>query len=158
MQGLRRYVSRMGCWSAAIVLVATALVPRAAHAGGRIVVSDVEFGSFGSEKEMNAALKKQSKTTFKGDGAWTLNLMVFLGAPAGAAKINIVYYDMSKKPPDQVNFTEVGVKPDQKIVQLNGQTVSKDMGFVKGHKYEIRATRLLGGKEKVYAKTTVTLK
>ncbi len=158
MQRLRRYVSRIGYGSAAIVLVATALAPRAAHAGGRIVVSDVEFGSFGSEKEMNAALKKQNKTTLKGDGAWTLNLMVFLGAPAGAPKINIVYYDMSKKPPDQVNFTEVGVKPDQKIVQLNGQTVSKDMGFVKGHKYEIRATRLLGGKEKVYAKTTVTLK
>ena len=93
-----------------------------------------------------------------GDGAWTLNLMVFLGGGAGTEKINIVYYDMSKKPPDQVSFTEVAVKADQKIVQLNGQGISKEMGFVKGHKYEIRATRLVGGKEKVYAKTTITLK
>ena len=29
---------------------------------------------------------------------------------------------------------------------------------MKGHKYEVRATRLIGGKEKVYAKTTITLK
>jgi len=52
----------------------------------------------------------------------------------------------------------VSVKPDQKIVQLNGVAISKDLGFVKGHKYDVLATRLIGGKEKVYAKTTVTLK
>ncbi len=154
----RHSFGRLGFLAATIVFSSAALAPRAAHAGGRIVVSDVEFGSYGSAKEMNAALKKQAKTTLKGDGAWTLNLMIFLGAGAGADKINIVYYDISKKPADQVNFTEVGVKPDQKIVQLNGQAISKDLGFVKGHRYEIRATRLVGGKEKVYAKTTITLK
>jgi len=134
------------------------LAPRAAVAAGRIVVSDAEFGSYASEKEMSAALKKQGKTTFQGGGSWNLNMMIFLGSAPGGNKINIVYYDMSKHPPDQVNFTEVGVKPDQKIVQLNGQAISSDMGFVKGHKYEVRATRVIGGKEKVYAKTTITLK
>jgi hypothetical protein len=158
MQRSRHSSLRVGFLAAAVVFSAAALAPRAARAGGRIVVSDAEFGSYGSEKEMNAALKKQGKTTLKGDGAWTLNLMIFLGTGAGADKINIVYYDLSKKPAEQMSFTEVGVKPDQKIVQLNGQAVSKDMGFVKGHKYEIRATRLIGGKEKVYAKTTITLK
>ncbi len=158
MQRSRHSLGGFGVLAAATVFSSVLLAPRAAHAGGRIVVSDVEFGAFGSEKEMNAALKKQAKTSFKGDGAWTLNLMVFLGGGAGTEKINIVYYDMSKKPPDQVSFTEVAVKADQKIVQLNGQGISKEMGFVKGHKYEIRATRLVGGKEKVYAKTTITLK
>jgi hypothetical protein len=134
------------------------LAPRAAVAAGRIVVSDAEFGSYASEKEMSAALKKQGKTTFQGGGSWNLNMMIFLGSGPGGNKINIVYYDLSKHPPDQVNFTEVGVKPDQKIVQLNGQAISSDMGFVKGHKYEVRATRVIGGKEKVYAKTTITLK
>jgi len=141
-----------------VTFSAVSLAPRAAVAAGKIVVSDVEWGSYGSEKELNTALKKQGKTTFKGDGSWNLNMMVFLGSGAGADKINIVYYDMAKKPPEQVNFNEVGVKPDQKIVQLNGIALSKDMGFVKGHKYEVRATRLIGGKEKVYAKTTITLK
>ena len=92
---------------------------------GKIVVSDAEWGSYGSEKELNAALKKQGKTTFKGDGAWNLNMMVFLGSGAGTDKINIVYYDMAKKPPEQVNFNEIGVKPDQKIVQVNGLAISR---------------------------------
>ena len=136
------------------------LAPRAAHAQakGRIYVSDVEFGAYSSEKEMAQAIKKQAKTTIKDEGGtWPLNLMVFLNAAPGADKINLVYYDLSKKH-EQVDFAEVGVKPDQKIVQLNGQAVSKEKGFVKGHKYEIRATRLIGGKEKVFAKATITLK
>ncbi len=143
---------------ATMLFTALSLAPRTAAAGGKIVVSDVEWGSYGSEKELNTALKKQGKSTIKGDGAWNLNMMVFLGSGAGANKINIVYYDMAKKPPEQVNFNEVGVKPDQKIVQLNDVALSKDMGFVKGHRYEVRATRVIGGKEKVYAKTTITLK
>jgi len=35
---------------------------------------------------------------------------------------------------------------------------SSDLGFVKGHKYEVLATRIVGGKEKVYARATMTLK
>jgi hypothetical protein len=145
---------------AAGFLALCALAPRAAHAQakGRIYVSDVEFGAYSSDKEMAQAIKKQSKTAIKDEGgAWPLNLMIFLNAAPGADKINIVYYDLSKKH-DQVDFTEVGVKPDQKIILLNGQTVSKEKGFVKGHKYEVRATRLIGGKEKVYAKATIALK
>jgi hypothetical protein len=83
--------------------------------------------------------------------------MVFLKEPAGADKINIVYYDVTKKR-EQVNFSEVDVKPDQKMVQLNGISISHDLGFVKGHKYDVLATRLIGGKEKVFAKTQLTLK
>lgn len=126
---------------------------------GKIVVSDNEFtGGWGSDSEMVKALKKQGKSVVKGEGgAWTLNLMVFLKEAAGASTVNIVYYDVSGKR-DQVNFSEVQVQPTQKILQLNGIAISKDLGFVAGHKYEIAATRIIGGKEKVYAKGTVTLK
>lgn len=126
---------------------------------GKIVVSDAEFGSgYGSDGQMLAAVRKQAKGTIKGDGSWTMNLMVFLKEAPGATSINIVYYDVSVKPRDQVNFSEVAVQASQKIVQVNGVSVSKDLGFVKGHKYEVLATRLIGGKEKVYAKGIVTLK
>ena len=125
---------------------------------GRIFVSDTEFGQgYTSDGAMVSAMKKQSKTAIKGDGNWTLNFMVFLKEAPGANNVNIVYYDVSGKR-DQVNYSEVSVKPDQKIIQLNGVAISKDLGFVKGHKYEVLATRIIGGKEKVYAKTTVTLK
>jgi len=126
---------------------------------GRIFVSDTEFGQgYASDGAMVSAMKKQSKTAIKGDGNWTLNFMVFLKEAPGANSVNIVYYDISAKPREQVNYSEVSVKPDQKIIQLNGVAVSKDLGFVKGHKYDVLATRIIGGKEKVYAKTTVTLK
>jgi hypothetical protein len=145
--------------------LAALFVPRTARADawsamkGKIVISDTEFtGGYGSDAQMTAAVRKQAKTTIKGDGAWTMNLMVFLREAAGATSINIVYYDVSVKPRDQVNFSEVAVQSSQKIVQVNGVAVSKDLGFVKGHKYEVLATRLIGGKEKVYAKGVVTLK
>jgi hypothetical protein len=126
---------------------------------GRIFVSDTEFGQgYASDGAMVSAMKKQSKVAIKGDGAWTLNFMVFLKEAPGAATVNIVYYDVSARPREQVNYSEVGVKPDQKIIQLNGVAISKDLGFVKGHKYDVLATRLIGGKEKVYARTTITLK
>ena len=125
---------------------------------GHIFVSETEFGSgYESDAAMAAAVKKQSTTEIKGDNAWTINLAVFLKEPAGANKINIVYYDLSHKH-EQVNFSEIDVKPDQKMVELNGIALSSDLGFVKGHKYDVLATRLIGGKEKVYAKGTMTLK
>jgi hypothetical protein len=126
---------------------------------GHVFVSDTEYGSgYSTDAAMIAAIKKQSKAVIKSEGgAWTLNMMVFLKEPAGADKINIVYYDVTKKR-EQVNFSEIDVKPDQKMVQLNGTSLSKDLGFVAGHKYDVLATRLIGGKEKVYAKTTLTLK
>jgi hypothetical protein len=153
--------------AAAMVFAGASLLPRAAAAEdsgawrankGKIFVSDTEFGQgYQSDAAMVSAMKKQSKSAIKGDGAWTLNFMVFLKEAPQSSSVNIVYYDVSAKH-EQVNYSEVGVKPDQKIIQLNGVAISKDLGFVKGHKYDVRATRLIGGKEKVYAQTTVTLK
>src|SRR6185503_18744693 len=125
---------------------------------GRIYVSDSEYLSgYTSDGAMIAGMKKQSKTAFKGDGIWNLNLMIFLKEPAGGEKVNVVYWDVTKKK-EQIDYTEVAVKPDQKIVQLNGVGLSKERGFVKGHRYDIVVTRIIGGKEKVYAKTTISLK
>src|SRR5262245_47509935 len=126
---------------------------------GKIIISDAEFGTgFGSDAAMAKAVKKQSKSAIAGEGAWTLNLMVFLKEAPGAEKINIVYYDISKRPFEQVNYSEVQVQATQKIIPINGVAISKDLGFVKGHSYEVRATRIIGGKEKIYAKGTVKLK
>lgn len=157
--------SRASSWLTALTvvgaLVAFAPAARAdvwSALKGKIFVSDTEFGSgYPTDAAMISAIKKQSKAAIKGEGTWTINLSVFLKEAAGANKINIVYYDLSAKH-EQVNFSEVDVKPDQKMVQLNGIALSSDLGFVKGHKYDVLATRLIGGKEKVYAKATMTLK
>jgi hypothetical protein len=145
-------------------LVAVMLAPRVARADawsgqkGKIFVSDAEYLSgYTSDGAMIAGMRKQSKTTFKGEGAWNLNLMIFLREPAGGDKVNVVYWDVTKKR-EQIDYTEVAVKPEQKIVQLNGVALAKERGFVKGHRYDIVVTRIIGGKEKVYAKTTISLK
>jgi hypothetical protein len=157
--------SRASFWLTALTVVG-ALVASAPPARadvwsafkGKIFVSDTEFGTgYPTDAAMISAIKKQSTAVIKGQGAWTINLAVFLKEAAGANKINIVYYDLSAKH-EQVNFSEIDVKPDQKMVELNGIALSTDLGFVKGHKYDVLATRLIGGKEKVYAKATMTLK
>jgi hypothetical protein len=161
-----RVISPSTSWLLAASLLAAAwLWPGGAAASawsslkGKIFISDTEYGAgYASDAQMISAIKKQSMGTIKGSGAWTMNLMVFLKEEPKADKINIVYYDVSVKPREQVNFSEVAVKPDQKIVQVNGVAISKDLGFVKGHKYDVLATRLVGGKEKVYAKASLTLK
>ena len=150
--------------SVAFTLLAAALAPRPALADvwsgqkGKIFVSDAEYVSgYASDTAMLSGIRKQSKTTFKGEGIWNLNLMVFLKEPAGGNTVNVVYWDVTKKK-EQIDYTEVAVKPDQKIVQLNGVGLSKERGFIKGHRYDIIVTRIIGGKEKVYAKTTISLK
>jgi hypothetical protein len=153
-------------FAALLIVAAAALFPANARADrwaalkGKLLVSDTEFrAGYASDAQMVSAVKKQARTTIPGENnAWTMNLMVFLKEPAGATSINIVYYDVSVKPREQVNFSEVKVQASQRIVQVNGVAISKDLGFVKGHKYEVRATRLIAGKEKVYAKGLVTLK
>ena len=151
--------------AASLVAAALSMAPGRAAADawsslkGHIFVSDAAYGGgYGSDAAMISAVKKQSKATIKGGGAWTLNMMVFLKEAAGANSVNIVYYDISGKKREQVNYSEVAVKPDQKIIQLNGIAISTDLGFVAGHKYDVLATRIIGGKEKVYAKTIITLK
>lgn len=150
----------------AVAIALSFLTPRTARADawssmkGRVVISDKEFGTgYAGDAQLVAAVRKQGKAVLKGEGgSWTMNLMVFLKEAAGATSINIVYYDVSVHPRDQVNFSEVQVQASQKIVQVNNVSVSKDLGFVKGHKYEVLATRLINKKEKVYAKGVVTLK
>jgi hypothetical protein len=153
-----RLVLSAAVLSAVLVFAAAARADAWSALKGRILVSESEFGSgYETDAAMVAAFKKQATTEIKGDNAWTINLAVFLKEAAGANKINIVYYDLSHNH-EQVNFSEVDVKPDQKMVELNGISLSSDLGFVKGHKYDVLATRIIGGKEKVYAKATITLK
>ena len=107
MQRVHQHPVLFGSFLAVVLAALTATAPRPAQAGGgKIYVSEAEYGSYASDKEMNAAIKKQSKTSFKGDGTWPLNLMIFLNAPAGADKINVVYYDVTKKR-EQIDFAEV---------------------------------------------------
>lgn len=126
---------------------------------GRMVISDKEVSaSYESDRAMVSALRRAKRNVIKGTGGtWTIHVMAFLNRPAGDNKVNLVYYDVTKQR-DQIYFVEIDVQPTQRTLQLNGNVVSKDHGFVAGHRYELMITRLVGGKEDVYARGTVTLK
>ena len=104
-----------------LTLSLTGLSPftRLAHADGwasmkgKVVISDAAFGTGYAVRRADGGGRAQAgKPTLKGDAAaWTMNLMVFLKEPPNATSINIVYYDVSAQPREQVNFSEVRSRP-----------------------------------------------
>ena len=102
------------------------------------MVSDAEFGSYGSEKELNAALKKQGKTTFKGDGAWNAEHDGLPGQPARAAtRSTSSTTTWRSSRPSRSTSPRSGSSPTRRSCSSTARRSRKDMGFVKGHKYEV---------------------
>ncbi|PID38441.1 MAG: hypothetical protein CSA65_04930 [Proteobacteria bacterium] len=126
---------------------------------GRIVWQAKAFATFGTEKEFgklvrkarrNKALKKNAK------GRWSLHFIAFLRSAPKASQVNLVWYRLGKKR-EQVDFTEFTVPPDGVTLQASA-TLSPTAGFKVGDRLEGRVTRLISGKEKVYARCRLTLK
>jgi len=103
-------------------------------------------------------LKKAAKTSLKNEGGkWHVYFVAFLKRAPGSPQLNIVFYDPSAKTKDPVNAYPFEAKADAKVV-MSDVEISTDGGFKKGKKYEVRVTRLVKGREEVFAKTTLVLK
>lgn len=103
-------------------------------------------------------LKKAAKTSLKSeDGKWHVYFVAFLKKAPGSPQLNIVFYDPSAKTKEPVNAYPFEAKADAKVV-MSDIEISTDGGFKKGKKYELRVTRLVSGKEEVFARTTLVLK
>lgn len=103
-------------------------------------------------------LKKAQKATIKKEGAtWKLYFVAYLKKPAGAPEVNIVFYDVTSKQKEAPNAFPVSTQPNAKILMSNVE-LSEEQNFQPGHKYEVRITRLVNGKEDVYAASKVELK
>ena len=89
-------------------------------------------------------------------GRWTLHFIAFLRKAPGAGKVNLVWYRLGKKR-EQVDFTEFTVSPEAVTLQSKA-TLSPTAGFKAGDRVEGRITRIIGGKEKVYARCRIKLK
>jgi hypothetical protein len=126
---------------------------------GRLVWQPTAFAAFSTEKEFtklvgkarrNKVLKKNAK------GRWQIHFIAFLRSAPKASKINLVWYRLGKKR-EQVDFTEFTVPPEGVTLQAKA-TLTPTVGFKAGDRLEGRVTRLIGGKEKVYARCRLTLK
>ncbi len=141
-------------------LVAFAPTPAQAQAAGTIFTSDQPLPDPGNN--MGAyikELKKINKTTFTKDenGNWVVHFLAFMKGAAGGDKLNIVFYDITKGKPDQVHYIEFNVTPAQKTLKSNFRLTSDDP-VKAGNKYDVRLTKVVGGKEVILARTTLTFK
>ena len=127
---------------------------------GQIFASDEPLPDpTGSWGDYTKTLKKLHKTTFTKNeaGGWVVHFLAFMKGTAGGTKVNIVFYDITKGKPDQIHYIEFNVTPTQKtlksVFKLNADDPVKA-----GNKYDVRLTKVVGGKEVILARTTLTFK
>jgi hypothetical protein len=142
----------------AIVFLGVGVVPRAARAGapGSMVLTAEQVDTSDSDFEKNAK-KKQISTLSKSGEQWTLFILAFLKKSAGSKEVQLVFYDAADKKHEPTNAFPIETQPSAKIL-TSQVTFNADQGFKAGHKYNVMVTRLIGGHEDVYARSTITLK
>ncbi len=131
-------------------------------ASGTITVTDKKLDS--SQVSNAAVLKAEQRCTLakeKSADDWELNLVAHLSRAIGAEQVNIVFYDQASGKPEtpgnEVNSFAIKTKKDTKIV-IATLEINPDGGFKVGGKYSLVITRLVNGREEVYARTTLQLK
>ncbi|MBI5479405.1 MAG: hypothetical protein HY906_11140 [Deltaproteobacteria bacterium] len=127
---------------------------------GQIITSDQPLPDpSGNTGAWVKELKKAHKSTFTKDenGNWQVHFLAFMKGAAGGNKLNVVFYDITKGKPDQVHYIEFNVTPTQKtlksVFKLNTEDPVKA-----GNKYDVRLTKVVGGKEVILARVTLTFK
>lgn len=131
-------------------------------ASGTITVTEKKLDS--AQVSNATALKAEQRCTLakeKSAEEWEVNLIAHLSRAIGAEQVNIVFYDQASGKPEtpgnEVNSFAIKTKKDTKIV-IATLEINPDGGFKVGGKYSIVITRLVNGREEVYAKTTLQLK
>ncbi|HEY3352656.1 MAG TPA: hypothetical protein VGQ83_05375 [Polyangia bacterium] len=144
------------------VLVGLALAPARAEAQltGQIITSDQPLPDpSGDTAKWVKELKKLQKTTFTKEegGGWTVHFLAFLKKAPGTNEVNLVFYDVTQGKPDQVHYVPFSVTAAQKTLKSQLK-LSADDPIKAGRKYEVRLTRVVGNKEDVLARVTLTFK
>lgn len=127
---------------------------------GTITITDkmIEPASASNPSVLKAA-QRCSLTKQAEDDGWRINLVAHLNRPPGADEVNIVFYDLLPKPGprEAVQAYPIRTKKDGKIMMATLEIKPED-GFKAGSKYTVLITRLINGREDVYARTTLELK
>jgi len=144
---------------AAALLLGSLALPSTARAfpGGSVVITDHEIDT--SSPSFEKDLKKSQKAAIVKQGAsWKIYFIAYLKKAAGATELNIVFRDVTGgKKDESPNAYPVGTQPSAKIIKSDVE-LTEEQNFKAGHKYDVRITRLVNGKEDVYASTHVELK
>jgi hypothetical protein len=126
---------------------------------GQIVFAESKLATPDTEKDFAALVRKarrQTKLTLGADGQWSFHFIAFLREPPRADRVNLVWYRYTGRKSEQVDYLELVVPPTG--VTLRAQAALSTAEFKAGDQLEARITRLIDGKEKVYARCRLTLK
>ena len=123
---------------------------------GTMVLSAEQIDTSDADFEKNAKKKQVSSLAKTGD-QWTLYFLAYLKKAAGSKEVQLVFYDAAEKKHEPTNAFPIETQPSAKIL-TSSVTFNADQGFKAGHKYNVMVTRLIGGHEDVYARSTITLK
>lgn len=135
-------------------MMAASMPALGATPGSLFILAEPVEPSSGFEKEVKS--KARQVVEMKND-QWTLYFVAFLKKPPGVPDVELVFYDVADKAHEPTNHFAITTQPSAKILASN-ISFGIDQGFKAGHKYNVLITRLVGGKEDVYAKGQVTLK
>ena len=129
-----------------------------AHAGapGTMVLTSEQVDTADADFEKDAKKKQVSSLTKTGD-QWTLYFLAFLKKAPGSKQVDLVFYDTAEKKHEPTQAFPIVTQPTAKIL-TSSVNFNADQGFKAGHKYNVMVTRLIGGHEDVYARSTITLK
>jgi len=126
---------------------------------GQVVTSGDRLDPHGEEAEWNRYLTKQRQRTIKrnSQGDWMVHFIAFLNAQIGSTACNVMVRELRRglKPKFVENFIHE-VDPAQRSI-ASKLVLSKD-SFKSGKRYRVLVTRVIGKREKVYAKADITLK
>lgn len=126
---------------------------------GQIAWQQTAFGDFATEKEFSKAVAKARRNKAlkrNARGNWEIHFIAFMRTAPKATKVNLVWYRLGKKR-EQVDFTEFTVPANEPTLQASAKLLSAQ-GFKVGDQLEGRVTRLIKGRETVYARCRLTLK
>jgi hypothetical protein len=138
--------------------VAMVVLAGRAQAGtpGTLVITQEAVDT--SQKDFEKTLKKAAiKQLAKSGEQWTFHFIAFLTRAPGSKDVNIAFYDQAEKSKEPTNHIELQTSPNAKIM-ASQVTFGDDTGLKAGHTYNVLLTRVVGGKEQVFARSTLTLK
>jgi hypothetical protein len=154
-----------------VALLLSALAPLPSHAApacpgggtsGTITITEkkLEPAQATDLKELKASQRCELAKD-QGSGGWTLYLVAYLSRMPGAGEVNLLFYEQGSGKPDrpgnEVNSFPLKTKKDAKIMMAEVE-IKPEEGFKAGGRYNVLITRLVGGREEVFARTTLELK
>jgi hypothetical protein len=124
--------------------------------GGTLVITDHAIDPHAQSLDKEA--KKASKGSLpKAAEGWHIYFVAWLNKAPGAKDLNLVFYSIPTKKGEEPNAFPVTAQSENAKIVMADLTVSPEVGLKPG-KYNVRVTRLVGGKEQVFAKTNLELK